>query len=226
MAIDYVQRRHIGAFLASTICFIGVKQYLKKKILKRRINLAKLAKRLRSGNVGRDREAALKEIDQLPEYVFKAIFRVSRDVFDQILNKISAHLPSNPDLDHVVNNVEGKKGQTLPTKVKLLATLRYMAGGMKWDICLALKIGFGSFFQENKYGVVWPILDAIDQSYSIGINLNDEEDLRKKAQDFADIHPNSAAYFKGCILAIDGLVMHTRQPYKRETDNVMSYRNR
>jgi hypothetical protein len=36
-------------------------------------------------------------------------------------------------MDHVVNNVEGKKGQSLPIKVKLLATLRYMAGGMKWS---------------------------------------------------------------------------------------------
>jgi hypothetical protein len=75
MAIDHVQRRHIGAFLASTICFIGMKQYLKKKILKRRLYMGKLAMRFRSGNVGRDREAALKEIDQLPDYVFKAILK-------------------------------------------------------------------------------------------------------------------------------------------------------
>ena len=37
--------------------------------------MGKLAMRFRSGNVGRDREAALKEIDQLPDYVFKAILK-------------------------------------------------------------------------------------------------------------------------------------------------------
>ena len=50
----------------------------------------------------------------------------------------------------------------------LLATLRFLASGMKWDICLALDIGFGSYWGGR--GVIWPTICALDclTDYEIG----------------------------------------------------------
>jgi hypothetical protein len=124
-------------------------------------------------------------------------------------------------------NIKNNEGTPISLKTKLLATLRYLAGGSKWDICLVFGIGFGSFFADNSLGIIYPILDAIDQSFSIGLDLDNDEVLKKQSADFANIFPPSAEIFNGVILAIDGWVMRTRQPYASEVDeNVMSYRNR
>ena len=49
----------------------GMKLWKKKKILKR----------LRRGTVKRDREAVLEEMNELPNYVFKSMFRLDRSFF-------------------------------------------------------------------------------------------------------------------------------------------------
>ena len=79
----------------------------------------------------------------------------------------------------------------------LLATLRFLAGGMKWDICLSLDIGFGS---------------------EIGLPLSDKEEMRKIADEFAGTCGNSSEQFWGCVMAIDGWVCATRKPYEGETE--------
>jgi hypothetical protein len=66
---------------------------------------------------------------------------------------------------------------------------------MKWEICLAFKIGFGSFFATNTSGVVWPTCDAIDASYSIGLDPNNIDELKKMAEEFSYIAPYSGEVF-------------------------------
>ena len=95
----------------------------------------------------------------LPDYIFKSMFRVDRTTFDEILVKVEEKLPPI-DTDMAAKSVKGNKGQPLPTKVKLMATLRNLAGGIKWDICLAFKIGFGTFWSDSKFGAIWPIMGA------------------------------------------------------------------
>jgi hypothetical protein len=40
---------------------------------------------------------------------------------------------------------------------------------------LAFKIGFGTYFADSDYGVIWPILRAINNAFSIGLALQDED---------------------------------------------------
>ena len=77
----------------------------------------------------------------------------------------------------------------------LLATLRYLASGMKWDICLALDIGFGSYWGGR--GVIWPTICALDclTDYEIGLLLNEEAEMEKIAEEFAGMCPNSSEQF-------------------------------
>jgi hypothetical protein len=104
-------------------------------------------KRIRRGNISRNRVAAKDEIDALPDYVFRSMFRVDRVLFRKIMNDISQYMPV---IDEVAANKSIKfntLGQKITNEIKLLATLRFLAGGMKWDICMYLKKVFGFFFQ-------------------------------------------------------------------------------
>jgi hypothetical protein len=88
-------------------------------------------------------------------------------------------------------------------------------------------IGFGTYFAESDYVVIWPILRAIDNAFSIGLALQDEDQLRRQAEEvFASINMESLQVLKGVVLAIDGWVMSTRKPTMKEVENVMSSRNR
>lgn len=107
-----------------------------------------------------------------------------------------------------------------------MCTLRYLAGGSYWDICFGFKVGFGSFFHDSKYGVIWPIMEALDKAYKIGLDAENREEMEKLAEEFAAIDPRSQSVFSGTVMAIDGWVMQTRKPYDDETTNVKSYRNR
>ena len=82
------------------------------------------------------------------------------------------------------------------------------------------------FFAANKSGVVWPTCDAIDASYSIGLDPNNIDELKKMAEEFSAIAPYSAEVFDKVVMAIDGWVMQTRKPYDSEVTNVSSYMNR
>ena len=66
----------------------------------------------------------------------------------------------------------------LVRSIMLLATLRFLAGGMMWDMCLALDIGFGSYRGEG--GVTWPTIYALDclTDYEIGLPSNEESEMK------------------------------------------------
>jgi hypothetical protein len=106
---------------------------------------------------------ALWNIGNIPDYQFKRIIRLDKEAFADLSSKISPLLQKNLDMG-VRNGTEG----IISSKIMLLATLRYLAGGMKWDTCLSLHIGFGSFWGER--GVIWPTMYAIDSldEYEIG----------------------------------------------------------
>ena len=125
----------------------------------------------------RDRRGALRNISMIPDYLFRRIFRLDKETFSAVLLLIYPLLAK--DIKKATLN--GSGGEISP-EVMLLATLRFLAGGMKWDICLSLDIGFGSFWGER--GVIWPTLyalDALDES-EIGLPLNDKQEMNKIAE--------------------------------------------
>jgi hypothetical protein len=116
-------------------------------------------------------------------------------------------------------NIKNNEGTPISLKTKLLATLRYLAGGSKWDICLVFGIGFGSFFADNSRGIIYPILDAIDQSFSIGLDLDNDEVLKKQSADL-----DSATVVVFSILPFDVLRMYFADRFLK-TNSVPSKSN-
>ena len=178
--------------------------------------------RCRGVNVQRDRMGSLRNIESLPDYVFKMIFRLDKETFAEVLALIDPILVKNRTKG--MANVKGNLGSTISSTLMLLATLRFLAGGQCYDICLSLNIGIGSFWGER--GVIWPTMRALDEVYEIGISLNDENEMRKITEEFSAICKDGKEEFYGCCMAIDGWVCETRMPLKKETPDVKSYRNR
>lgn len=78
-----------------------------------------------------------------------------------------------------------------------------------------------NFFHKN--GVIWPTINAIENSYKIGLSL-DPDDLKQISDGFARF---SKGHMKECIMAIDGWVCKTLQPNAIDVGgNVSAYRNR
>lgn len=73
------------------------------------------------------------------------------------------------------------RGEVVYVELMLMTTLRYLAGGMVWDIALALDIGPGSF-----YRVIWQTMEAINEVYEINFSM-EPYDLQRTAKEFAAI---------------------------------------
>jgi hypothetical protein len=172
----------------------------------------------RALNSPKDRRGCLLNIDDLADYLFTRIFRVNKETFHYILNLISPLLTKS--------EVHSKCRGLISPKIMLLATLRYLAGGLPDDICLTFNIGIGSFWGEK--GVFWLTLYALDSipDFDIGLPLGDAVAMKRLADEYAAIVPDTEEEFWGCVMAIDGWVCETKKPTMKETSNIRSYRNR
>jgi hypothetical protein len=171
--------------------------------------------RHRNANLQRDRGFALTAMDQLSDTHFKRMFRLSRQAFDALLEKVSDLLVGEEEYGVY------SSGSPITPKTKLAVALRWLAGGSFIDICFEFGIGFGGFFQDG--GVLWGTLEALDAAMDLGFPFHDTAELRKVADGFARY---SNGHMRDCTLAIDGWVCRTRKPNAREVQNPMAYRNR
>lgn len=90
------RRRKLLLVLITAVC--TATNHWKRKIYAKQLN--SLSKKLeRDGNIFRDREEMLREINGFPDYIFRSMFRVDRTTFEEILTKITPHLESNTEVD-------------------------------------------------------------------------------------------------------------------------------
>lgn len=106
----------------------------------------------------------------------------------------------------------------------LCCTLRFLAGGQAMDICLTYSVPFSTFYNWD-YGPLWKTCLAIDAVYTIGLTT----DASKLAEYEEGYSIMSSGNMRGCVMAIDGLVIQTRAPTRAELGphgDVNAYRNR
>ena len=81
------------------------------------------------------------------------MYRINRATFKFILDKLNAKLPRSEKSDEMARrSVKDGEGIPVTNEIKLLCTLRYLAGGSKWDIAFAHRVGCGSFFVDKNRG--------------------------------------------------------------------------
>lgn len=180
---------------------------------------AKYCKKLRRrkpSNRHRNRGYAITEMEHLTDQQFKQMFRVDRPAFYFLVDEIDKILPPRDSTKAIASS-----GTEITTVTRLAVTLRWLSGGNSIDLCFAWGVSRTSFYSDR--GVLWPTIEALDRYFHIGLDVDDAQQLSELAEGF-DVQ--SGGKMKGCILAIDGLVVRTRQPYKYETNNIKAYRTR
>ena len=161
----------------------------------------------------------MNEVLHLSDSIFESMFKLSRPGFEDLLNILSPLL-HNTNEDMAIRS----SGSVVSKRTKLYATLRWLAGGSYLDICFAWGVSKSAFFSDAfDKGVVWPIIDAIDGAFKIGLPLQNVNELQKLANEFAIL---SHGELLGCVTAIDGWVAQTRKPFPSEVDDILSIRNR
>ena len=81
-------RRRKLLVLINAVCTATI--HWKRKAYFKQLN--SLSKKIdRDGNIYRDRENMLREINAFPDYIFRSMFRVDRSTFEEILSKITRH---------------------------------------------------------------------------------------------------------------------------------------
>lgn len=174
------------------------------------------SKRMRGRNAQRDRYDALEKMDALSDATFERMFRMDRCTFESVLDRISSFIK-------LPNEVKGtnSSGSVIPLKTRLAVTLRWLAGGSYLDLCFSWGISSSTFYHSS--GVLWPTLEALDAAYSMGLPFDDEEQLEALSSEF---RYHSGGILDGCIMAIDGFAVLTRQPFRNEVQRPKDYRFR
>jgi hypothetical protein len=167
-------------------------------------------------NIRRNRGFALAQMDQLDDTTFKRMFRVDRRTFDEILDIITPLMEQRNSA-----KATNSSGSPIMPKTRLAVTLRWLAGGSHIDLCFAWGVAHSTFYSDR--GVIWPTIEALDLAFDMGLPLDNVERLEELSRGFYD---HSGGIFDGCVLAIDGFAVRTRQPFDNEVKYKKDYRYR
>jgi len=174
-----------------------------------------LMKRGRARNRTFNRQYGLTIMAELSHSEFRRMFRMNREAFNNLARAIAIPLSVN------ILQAERSSGSHISIVSRLACCLRYLAGDSYLDVASLLGVSVLNFFHRD--GVLWKTVDAIDNLFTLGLSLGPES-LRQTANDFSQF---SNGHMKGCVMAIDGIVIKTRQPKQNEVgDSINTYLNR
>ena len=166
------------------------------------VNFLGLGASIRKGNIHRDRSSILRWAHQLDDVMFRRQFRLCREDFLFVVNKISVALHVNRQ--QAINS----SGSSIPVELMLMITLRILAGASYLDM-IHYHVHVDSV---NK--IVWSVVCAIHSDVdNIKIAANEEECI-KLARVWSDIQKKrwGEVLTGGTIYAGDGLIIEIMQP--------------
>jgi hypothetical protein len=117
---------------------------------------------------------------------------VDRSTFDELLDLITPHLIQCSEV------TKNSSGSFICTKTRLAVTLRWLAGGSHLDLCFAWGVAHSTFFSER--GVLWPVIEALDDAFALGFPVNDLNRLAELSKGF---YEHSGGFSDDCVLAFD-----------------------
>lgn len=192
------------AYKISILSGMGVFNSQKKRIGKTKANRK------------RERGWALRQMDEMPDSLFKKMFRLDRATFDAHVFLLQDHMPKR-NVQKAINS----SGSEISMKTRLAVTLRWLAGGSHLDVCFAFAISSGAFYGPD--GCLWSTLKCLDECISLSFPIDSPDDLNRLADEFGH---HSQQAFQGCVGAIDGLLIKTRAPFHSEHSNPSAFKNR
>jgi len=110
-----------------------------------------------------------------------------------------------------------RRGGPIIPELCLCMTLRWLAGGSYLDISDIVGVSQASF-----YRVVWKTIMAFVLCPQLAIRFpQTSEDIQMAIEGFASVSTGSA--IKSCVGVVDGYLLRTRVPSKKEAGNVRSF---
>ena len=167
---------------------------------------------LGSKNIKRKRKTLQDMWAELGCYARKA-YRMSMDAFDLLHGILESALKEE------FNLVQRALGSTpngdIPTKLWLSAALRFFDGAAVYDIMLTHGMG-----RQTVYKSIYGVVDCVNKDKSPTFNLDDAKfsshnEQREIAAGFQEM---SGADFDRIVLALDGMLVWTIQPSKKDCE--------
>ena len=148
-------------------------QKLALKALKKKRKLCqKFPKKIRArcGYFERNRQYCFQIIRNMTEKEFARMFRMSRAAFSELLKKVE------PRLRKDIKYANRSSHSPITPVTKLLATIRWLAGGSYLDIAAFFGFSPSCFFHPRYF--LWECMEAINAEIPLGFSF-DEENLEK-----------------------------------------------
>lgn len=162
----------------------------------------------RIANVSRNRSLANRtELQDMPDAFFAAGCRMSRDVFEQLLQQIIPLLQSKNRKRRLAKNYN-KFDRHIDPYIALAFTLRWLAGGKWWDIAFGFKLA-----RTTIHIWKWRIVRAINWVLRSNIQFpSDTPSLDSLAAGFSNIAGGLGAAIPNTVCAFDGVVVQKCPP--------------
>ena len=142
--------------------------------------------------------------NNLPKYLFRRVYRMSKVSF----NKLHALL--EPKLSEIFfpkgggKRTPGKSSYLIDSKTRLSIAIRFFSGASPLDIMQTHDVGL-----LTVYYTVWGVIDAINETECLAMRFPSHDRQREIAKGFLAM---SGAGFRKVIGAIDGLIIATIMP--------------
>ena len=137
----------------------------------------------------------------------KDTFNILRDLLDDKLNEEFGE----------VNNSGRTPTGPIPTKLRLSAALRFCAGSTVYDIMATHGLGY-----QTVYNCVYGVANVVNNEPTLAFNANGATFPSHKEQyDIAaGFKEMSGADFDKIVLTIDGMLVWTRMPSEKESEEL------
>ena len=131
---------------------------------------------------------------------FRRMYRMDEHYFNVLLEMIRDKIETDD-----VAMAERSSGSAVCAEFRLALTLRYLAGGIVWDIRLNYDVSSAEFYRS-----VWRVVDAINNTLIISFPLDDVDELQRLAAGFRD--KSRGGVLAHAVGAVDGCIIAQRNP--------------
>jgi hypothetical protein len=156
-----------------------------------------------AATVKRERRNIDEHFASLGPYLFRRMYRMHRDDFDQLYELL---LPALPPMK---NRSRGTTPNgAICMRTRLAMALRYFAGGDRLDIAATHVV-----HPDEVYKSVWIVIDAIHMTTSMNIEFPADHDKQQQLAD--EFAATSKANITQCCAAVDGMLIWTHMPSEK-----------
>ena len=154
---------------------------------------------------------------------FRRTYRMSRSSFEKLVSLMGPFL-KNRSLPNATKGRAINGDAILTVREKVAISLRVLAGASYLDICSSYSIARSTVYSTfHRFLAICS--SGCVQQLEISFPFDDDNRLRKLADDFAQATSNHSALY-GCVGALDGLAVRIRRPTIEEASKPLDYFNR